>query len=67
MRKTLLSLTLLAASASALATQGYYRSPAIHGDTIVFTAEGDLWKGQLGQTKATRMQRWLHGGCQSYW
>ena len=22
---------------------GYYRSPAIHGDTIIFTAEGDLW------------------------
>lgn len=55
MKKTLLSLTLLAASTSALATQGYYRSPAINGDTIVFTAEGDLWKGQLGQTKATRI------------
>jgi len=24
--------------------EGYYRSPAIHGDTLVFTAEGDLWK-----------------------
>jgi len=23
---------------------GYYRYPAIHGDTIIFTAEGDLWK-----------------------
>ena len=22
---------------------GYYRYPAIHGDTIIFTAEGDLW------------------------
>src|SRR6476646_3967354 len=22
---------------------GYFRFPAIHGDTVVFTAEGDLW------------------------
>jgi tricorn protease len=22
---------------------GYYRYPAIHGDTVIFTAEGDLW------------------------
>jgi len=22
---------------------GYYRFPAIHGDTVVFTSEGDVW------------------------
>jgi tricorn protease len=26
------------------AAPGYFRSPEIHGDTVVFTAEGDLWK-----------------------
>lgn len=34
---------------------GYYRYPAIHEETVVFTAEGDLWKVSLGNPQATRL------------
>ncbi|HXE54329.1 MAG TPA: hypothetical protein VN541_15005, partial [Tepidisphaeraceae bacterium] len=34
---------------------GYYREPAIHGDTIVFVAEGDLWKVGVDGGQAVRL------------
>jgi tricorn protease len=36
-------------------TPGYYRHPALHGDTIVFVAEGDLWKAPARGGVATRL------------
>ena len=36
-------------------TAGYYRQPAIHGNTIVFVAEGDLWKTDANGGVASRL------------
>jgi len=45
----------LAAFASAAGRNGYYRYPAIHGDTIVFTSEGDLWTVDIKGGMARRL------------
>ena len=37
------------------ARPGYYRDPAIHGDTIIFTAEGDLWTVSVTGGAARRL------------
>ena len=34
---------------------GYYRHPAIHGDTILFTSEGDLWEVATSGGAARRL------------
>lgn len=34
---------------------GYYRQPALSKDTLVFVAEGDLWKAPIGGGKASRL------------
>ncbi|MBO1270355.1 PD40 domain-containing protein [Shewanella sp. 4t3-1-2LB] len=34
---------------------GYYRTPDLHGNTLVFTAEGDIWTQQLGDSHASRL------------
>ncbi len=35
--------------------RGYYRDPAVHGDTIVFTSEGDLWTVNVHGGAAQRL------------
>jgi len=43
---------------------GYYRFPAIHGDAVVFTSEGDLWTVDIKGGTARRLTS--HSGIESY-
>jgi len=58
----LATLLLCAARLPAEPTGGYYRFPSIHGDTVVFTAEGDLWRGSVNGGTATRLT--THAGLE---
>ncbi|MDC8831508.1 S41 family peptidase [Alteromonas gilva] len=51
--RTLLGLGLLFVSLHSVAKPGYFRDPDLHDNTVVFTAEGDLWLHQL-DTRQTR-------------
>lgn len=51
----LFSAGVLSFSAAELPERGYFRFPAIHGETIIFTAEGDLWRGTIRGGLAQRL------------
>jgi len=55
MRILLLLAGLLLSTAVAAQAPGYFRYPAIHGDTVVFTAEGDLWTVPVQGGQARRL------------
>jgi len=45
----------LSLSVGAAADPGYFRFPAVHGDTLVFTSEGDLWSAPLAGGDGRRL------------
>lgn len=55
MMRTFFFIFLLIIVQPIMAAPGYYRYPTLHNDTLVFTAEGDLWKIKLGEKYAQRL------------
>ncbi|MBL8290422.1 MAG: PD40 domain-containing protein [Bryobacterales bacterium] len=55
--------TLVTLTGLAQENRGYYRQPALHGNTLVFVAEGDLWQTTLSGGPARRLT--THLGSES--
>jgi tricorn protease len=60
----LVAAILFAAALPASASPGYYRFPAVHAETVVFTAEGDLWSAPLAGGEARRLT--THAGQETH-
>jgi tricorn protease len=56
----LLPLSAFAQTPPLLPPQGYYRQPAIHGDTVVFVAEGDLWRANINSAAMNAVRLTTH-------
>jgi len=60
----ILCLLCFAQAGFAAGRNGYYRFPAIHGDVVVFTSEGDLWTVDVRGGTARRLT--THSGMETY-
>ena len=50
-----LAVVLFALALSSNAAEPFLRRPAIHGDSVAFTAEGDLWIASVSNGEARRL------------
>lgn len=54
-RVSIACLSFLFLNSAAFAVEGYFRWPSAHGETLVFSAEGDLWRQREGEAQAVRL------------
>ncbi len=62
-RLSVLTTLVLCAVSALAAPQGFYRQPAMHGDTVVFLSQGDLWRAPAQGGTAVRLTS--HAGQES--
>ncbi|HXB07766.1 MAG TPA: PDZ domain-containing protein, partial [Puia sp.] len=62
--KSFFALLVLAPMLLCAQQKGYYRTPAIYKNTVVFTAEGDLWKFDMATGLSSRLTS--HVGLEEY-
>ena len=55
MRKGFIIILLIGISGTVFANLGYFRYPDIHDETLIFTAEGDLWLANIKTAKTQRL------------
>ena len=61
----LLAALFLLAQSLSHAAPGYFRQPAIHGDTVVFVAEGDIWRANVANPSTTAQRLTTHPAAES--